>query len=111
MKMLCRGWKGIQSIGPAITATINSEGGETNEVRPFISCREAKEKEFSQAVRGHGAIESMCWILNVVFDEDKSRLRNGESTQNFGFLRQFVITRLKLDTSKGSLRGKRKRAA
>ena len=70
-----------------------------------------KAKEFSQIVRGHGAIKSMHWILDVVFNEDKSRLRNGESTQNFGFLRIFVIRRLKRDTSKGSLQGKRKRAA
>ena len=53
----------------------------------------------------------MHWILDVVFKEDSSRLRNGESTQNFGFLRKFVISLLKRDTSKGSLKGKRKKAA
>jgi hypothetical protein len=53
----------------------------------------------------------MHWILDVVFNEDKRRLRNGDSTENFGFLRKFVVSLLKRDTSKGSLVGKRKKAA
>jgi predicted transposase YbfD/YdcC len=111
MKGLRRSWKGLKSIGQAITTTTTSDGTETSEVRYYISSREPKVKEFANSVRGHWAIESMHWILDVVFDEDSSRLRNGESTQNFGFLRKFVISLLKRDTSKGSLKGKRKKAA
>jgi hypothetical protein len=53
----------------------------------------------------------MHWILDVVFNEDASRIRNGDGTENFGFLRKFVLSLLKRDTSRGSLKGKRKRAA
>jgi len=111
MKEFCRSWKGLKTIGQAITTTTTSDGKETSEVRNFISSRPARVTEFAKSVRGHWAIESMHWVLDVVFDEDSSRLRNGESTQNFGFLRKFVISLLKRDTSKGSLKGKRKRAA
>ena len=111
MKGLCRSWKGLKSIGQAITITTAADGKETSEVRYYISSRAPKVKEFADSVRGHWAIESMHWILDVVFDEDSSRLRNGDSTQNFGFLRKFVISLLKRDTSKGSLKGKRKKAA
>jgi hypothetical protein len=52
----------------------------------------------------------MHWILDVVFDEDSSRIRNGDGSENFGFLRKFAISLLKRDTSRGSLKGKRKRA-
>jgi len=52
----------------------------------------------------------MHWILDVVFREDASRLRNGAAAENYSFLRKFVISLLKRDTSPGSLKGKRKRA-
>ena len=111
MKGFRRNWKGLKTIGQAITTSMTSDGKETSEVRYFISSRAPKVKEFAKSVRGHWGIESMHWVLDVVFDEDSSRLRNGESTQNFGFLRKFVISLLKRDTSKGSLKGKRKKAA
>jgi predicted transposase YbfD/YdcC len=111
MKGFARSWKGLRSIGQAITTSMTPDGKETSELRYFISSREPRVKEFAKSVRGHWAIESMHWVLDVVFGEDSSRLRNGESTQNFGFLRKFVITLLKRDTSKGSLKGKRKKAA
>ena len=108
--MTC-GWKGLKSIGQAITTTTAKDGTETSEVRYYINSIEPKVKLFAGSVRSHWSIESMHWILDVVFNEDKSRLRNLESTQNFGFLRKFVISLLKRDTSKGSLVGKRKKAA
>lgn len=111
MKKFARDWSGLQSIGQAITHTVTKDGKETSEVRYYISSRKAKVGEFAESVRSHWAIESMHWILDAVFSEDDSRLRNGDSPQNFSFLRKFVISLLKRDTSKGSLKGKRKRAA
>lgn len=106
-----RGWAGVKSIGQAITVTTHADGRETSEVRNFISSRLPKVKEFAKSVRSHWSIESMHWILDVVFDEDASQLKNGHSTQNYSFLRKFVISLLKRDTSKGSLKNKRKKAA
>lgn len=102
-------WKGLASIGQVITMT---EQGEKKrlEIRYYILSRPPKVKEFAQSVRSHWSIESMHWILDVVFSEDASRLRNGYSAENYGFLRKFVISLLKQDTSPGSLKGKRKRA-
>jgi predicted transposase YbfD/YdcC len=104
-------WKGIKSVGQAITITRSKDGTETSDVRQYINSIAPKVNLFADAVRGHWGIESMHWILDVVFNEDASRLRNGESTQNFSFLRKFVVSLLKRDTSKGSLKGKRKKAA
>lgn len=111
LRSVTRGWKNLRSIGQAITVTTDPDGKETSEVRYYLCSIPPKVKLFARSVRSHWAIESMHWVLDVVFKEDKSRLRNGESTQNFGFLRKFVITLLKRDTSKGSLVGKRKKAA
>lgn len=110
MKAFCRDWKGLKSIGQVVTITeCNSK--TTTDVRDYIGSREAKVHEFARSSRGHWAIESMHWVLDVVFAEDASRIRNGDGTENFGSLRKFVLSLLKRDTSRGSLKGKRKRAA
>lgn len=110
LRHLCRDWKGLQSIGQVINFT-EHQGKETSEVRYYIISRPPRVHEFADAVRNHWTIESMHWVLDVVFDEDASRIRNGDGPENFGFLRKFVIGLLKRDTSEGSLKRKRKRAA
>jgi predicted transposase YbfD/YdcC len=110
MRCLFRDWKGLRSIGQVITQTDYGEK-HTSDVRYYITSRQTRVKEFAKSVRGHWSIESMHWVLDVVFDEDSSRIRNGSGTENFGFLRKFVVSLLKQDTSRGSLKGKRKRAA
>jgi predicted transposase YbfD/YdcC len=109
MKGFCRDFKGLKSIGQVVTQTTHGKK-QTSDVRYYISSRHPKVKEFAKSTRGHWSIESMHWILDVVLNEDLSRIRNGDGTENFGFLRKFVISLLKQDTSRGSLKGKRKRA-
>jgi predicted transposase YbfD/YdcC len=109
MKRFGRVFKGLKSIGQVITQTSCGDT-QTSEARYYISSRQPRVKEFAKSTRGHWSIESMHWILDVVFGEDSSRIRNGDGTENFGFLRKFVISLLKRDTSRGSLKGKRKRA-
>ena len=110
MKVFCRNWKGLKSIGQMVTIT-KCNGKTTSDVRYYISSRVPKVNEFARSTRGHWSIESMHWILDVVFAEDASRIRNGDGSENFGSLRKFVLSLLKRDTSHGSLKGKRKRAA
>ncbi|MBL8827845.1 MAG: ISAs1 family transposase [Planctomycetaceae bacterium] len=110
MQRFVRDWKGLTTIGQVINVT-EHQGKETFDVRHYISSRAAKVKEFATAVRGHWQIESMHWVLDVVLGEDDSRIRNGDAAENFGCLRKFVLSLLKRDTSEGSLKRKRKRAA
>ena len=59
----------------------------------------------------HWSIEnSLHWVMDVVFSEDSSRLRKNHVAENVSFLRRFVITLLKRDTSKSSMKQKRKEA-
>lgn len=102
-------WPGAKSIGQAIT-TFGRSGEESTEVRYFISSRTPKVSEFAKSVRSHWSIESMHWVLDVVFHEDASRIRTGHAIENMSFTRRFVTSLLKQDTSKGSLKGKRKKA-
>ncbi len=110
LRHLCRTWKGLLSIGQVITMTETGDK-HSSEVRYYILSRPPRVKEFATSTRSHWSIESMHWVLDVVFGEDASRFRNGAAAENYSFLRKFVISLLKQDTSRGSLKGKRKRAA
>lgn len=102
-------WAGALSIGQAITQT--EEDGECRvEVRYFLSSRSPKVNEFSTSVRSHWSVESMHWVLDVVFHDDASRIRTKHATANFTFVRRYVTTLLKRDTCKRSLKQKRKKA-
>ena len=88
------------------------DGKETCDVRHFIVSLEPKVRRFANAVRGHWGIEnSLHWVLDVTFNEDQSRIRKDYGPDNFGLLRRFALTLIKQDTSPGSIRRKRKRAA
>ena len=87
-------------------------GVRTEEVSYYISSLQEGAATVLQAVRRHWAIENEChWVLDVIFDEDRSRIRLGDSPENFAILRQIALSVLKQDTSKGSLKGKRFKAA
>ncbi len=63
-------------------------------------------------VRRHWAIENeLHWVLDVVFNEDQSRIRHGYAAENAGILRKLALSVLKQDTSTTlSLKGKRQQA-
>lgn len=49
-------------------------------------------------------------VLDVVFHDDDSRIRTRNATDNFTFIRRFILSLLKQDTSNHSLKRKRKLA-
>lgn len=109
LKPMAELWAGAVSIGQAITQI--EEGGECRvEVRYYLSSRTPKVSEFATSVRGHWSVESMHWVLDVVFHDDASRIRTKHATANFTFVRRYVTTLLKRDTCKRSLKQKRKKA-
>lgn len=105
-------WPGLRSIGQVITFTQYRDGHETSGVRYYISSLPPKVKRFAQAVRSHWAIEnSLHWVLDVSFEEDASRIRKDHGPENFALLRRLATSMIGRDTSPGSIRRKRKRAA
>jgi predicted transposase YbfD/YdcC len=63
-------------------------------------------------VRTYWGIENQVhWLLDIVFDEDGSRIRTGHAQQNLAAMRLIAINVLNKDkTSKHSLKGKRQLA-
>jgi len=104
-------WPGLTSIG-RVVREVERAGKQTSETSYYITSLESKVGVFSESVRSHWGIEnSLHWVMDVVFGEDRSRIRQGHAAENTSFLRRFVTTLLKQDTSKSSLKQKRKEAA
>jgi predicted transposase YbfD/YdcC len=104
-------WPWVKAIGYAIRLTRQADGRETSEVRYYVCSRYLSGKRFAEAVRGHWAIESMHWTLDVTFREDDSRTRERTLGNNLSWLRRFAITLVKRHPAKDSLRGKLLRCA
>ena len=111
MASLGKQWSKLTSIGRVIRE-VEHDGRRTSETSYYICSMDAKVGIFSESVRSHWGIENgLHWDMDVVFGEDASRIREGHAAENLSFIRRFVTTLLKRDTSKSSLKQKRKEAA
>lgn len=90
-----KNWKGITSIGME-EKTIYRDGAELKEYRYYISSLKADIELFKRAVRGHWAIESMHWQLDVTFKEDANHTLDKIAAQNQNVIRKWCISILQL---------------
>jgi len=108
---ILRRWPKLKSI---LMATRRREvDGETSDETVFyISSLPPKVRLLSRHARGHWSIEnSQHWVLDVVFDEDSSRIRKGASPEISSCIRRLALNILQQDSSlKENIRGKRLRA-
>ncbi|MDR1473032.1 MAG: ISAs1 family transposase [Lactobacillales bacterium] len=91
------GWEGLKAIGMA-TNTIERDDQVTVENRYFILSLDVSVKEFAKCVRGHWKIESMHWLLDVVFREDATHILHKNAAQNLNILRKLALGVLKAMT-------------
>lgn len=93
-------WPQLTAIGMAINMTVR-DGKETREVRYYILSKALPASEFGESVRSHWAIENRChWQLDVTFQEDQSRIRQGHADANFSVLRRMALSMLKNNHSR-----------
>ena len=85
----------------------------TTQARYFISSLKPDATKLLKAVRSHWGVEnSLHWVLDVVFDEDHSRIRKDNAPQNIAVIRQMALNLLKNEkTAKGGIQTKRLQAA
>lgn len=105
-------WSSVKSIA-MVTSTVFKNGKETIEHRYYISSLNGDAKLNNRAVRKHWHIENKIhWVLDVVFNEDGSRLRSGNGPQNMSTLKRLALNALRAENSTDdSIRGKRKIAS
>ncbi|WP_215905170.1 ISAs1 family transposase [Treponema phagedenis] len=87
-------WEGIKSIG--MVETVITKGEKTTiERRYYISSLAAHIDLFMKAVRGHWAIESMHWHLDVTFKEDANTTIDKNAATNQNIIRKWALAILK----------------
>ena len=104
-------WPNLQSI-VMIVRKRSIAGEETVKTRFYISSLEAKAKRILQATRQHWSIENgLHWVLDIAFNEDRSRVRTDHAPANLAVLRHMAVNLLKQETSaKGGIKAKRLQA-
>jgi predicted transposase YbfD/YdcC len=105
-------WPQMKSI--IAVESIRRVGHEdtTCEIRYFISSAEPVDSRIPTAIRQHWSIEnSLHWVLDVTFGEDNSRIRDRNACENLALLRKIAINMIQKSQTKGSVKGRRKKAA
>jgi predicted transposase YbfD/YdcC len=103
-------WPGLKAIGKVVRVRETAEKS-TTETAYYLLSRVLSPEWFNQVARQHWGIEnSLHWRLDVVMNEDQDRTRMGHGPHNLTVLRHMAINAMQKEGSKGSLRGKFKRA-
>ena len=104
-------WPGLKSIAKLSTER-TAKGRTSQETRYYLCSFKAEAVKVLHAVRAHWEVENkLHWTLDVVFAEDQHGYAQRRGAENMSVLRQFAINLLRQDNTKGSLKGKRKKAA
>lgn len=104
-------WKGLKCI--VMVESERTANEQTSmERRFYLSSLPADAALLGDRIRGHWGIEnSLHWVLDMAFDEDRCRIRRRNAPDNFALLRKIAVNLLKREkTSKRGIEGKRKRA-
>jgi predicted transposase YbfD/YdcC len=105
------GWVGCQTL-VRLLCQRDVKGKIQQETRSYISSLPPRASLLLGCIRAHWSIEnSFHWVLDVVFHEDRARIRNANGAENLVLLRRIALNLVKQHSAKGSLKGKRHRAA
>ena len=82
------------------------------ECRYYLCSKVAPAVDLLEGSRSHWGVENnVHWVLDVIFDEDGSRVRTGHAQHNLATMRRIAINMLHQEqTRKDSLKGKRQLA-
>lgn len=108
----CALWLGVLSV-VMVTRQVwcQATGGQSTEVSYFLSSLPPNARRIGRAIRGHWSIENgLHWGLDVVFREDARRVSERTTAENVALLNRLALSLLRGDTSKDSMKVKRKRA-
>ena len=104
-------WPGLKAVGKVIRMRVTAEKTTTETAYSLLSAALTPER-FNKVARQHRGVEnSLNWRLDVVMNEDQDRTRMGHGPENLAILRLMAINAIEKEGSKGSLRGKFKRAS
>jgi predicted transposase YbfD/YdcC len=95
-------WPGLAAIGKV---------HRTRETAYYLLSTALLPDRLNEVARSHWGIENQLhWRLDVIMNEDQDRTRLGHGPENLAVLRHMALNVIQAEPSKGSLRGKLKRA-
>ncbi|MDR1606089.1 MAG: ISAs1 family transposase [Streptococcaceae bacterium] len=83
-------WAGLRCVF-AVKRTVESKGKVTEEMSYYISSLEATPKKLLAIVREHWKIESLHWVLDVVFSEDACQVKSENAQKVLNVFRKLAI--------------------
>jgi predicted transposase YbfD/YdcC len=94
-----------------VEAEVEQAGRTTLARRYYLASAALTAEQFAAAVRAHWRIEnSLHWVLDVTFDEDRARNRRDHGPENLAILRKLALNLLRSARPDISIRRKRKRS-
>lgn len=89
-------WKNLKSIVKIQSERYNKQTGKTSQyTRYYISSMPADAEKMNKAIRQHWSVENnLHWELDVIFKEDDSLKKKGESPKNFNVILKMAMTLL-----------------
>jgi predicted transposase YbfD/YdcC len=103
-------WPGLAAVGKVVHVRETPDKTTTETAYYLISTALSNER-FNEVVRFHWGVENcLHWRLDVVMNEDQARNRLANGPHNLAVLRHMALNVMQQDASKGSFRGKLKRA-
>jgi predicted transposase YbfD/YdcC len=104
------GWPGLKAIGK-VERIRETSAKTTTETAYYLLSTELSPTRLNEVARSHWGVEnSLHWRLDVTMNEDQDRTRLGNGPHNLAVLRHLALNVMQKEGSKGSLRGKFKRA-
>ena len=95
-------WKNLRSLVRVESETLNVASGlvETSTAY-YITSLGTDAKHIGSAIRSHWGIEnSLHWMLDVAFSEDRGRKRNHNAVVNFSLINKIALEMLRKENSK-----------
>ena len=103
-------WPGLATIAK-VTRTRECDTKITTQTAHYLLSTPLSAERFGAVVRHHWGIEnSLHWVLDVTMNEDQTRNRKDNGPENLALLRRLALNLARLEPSKGSMKGKLKRA-
>ena len=104
-------WVGLKSIVMVESIREFVGGKIERETRFYISSLTADAQRQGEAIRGHWAVESHHWVMDMVFRDDECRIRRDNAPANFATIKHIASNLMRTKADKHSMRAKRRLAA
>ena len=84
-------WKELKRVF-SIVREVNREGKNTKEISYYLSSKDDSAEKLLSYVRNHWKIESMHYILDVTYNEDRCKILNKKGQENLNIFRKMGIS-------------------